>query len=198
MDSTGAGLGEERLLVLWSLAMASFSDAHECVEIPIIAAELQRLILPRQSQIWCVIRGSDSIRRIAYSLAATFLGRLCLSGDVTNLSKAQWDIIDDGIDFYKKAANVIKNGKSALISRRGLSDRHPTGWQASVREGENGEILVVVHSFADPPEYAGIDIPEGAKIKALFAENKDAVSLTEGKLKICFDEFSGYGVLLEK
>jgi hypothetical protein len=38
-------------------AMGSSSDAHETREIPIIAANLQRLILPRQSQIWAV-RGS--------------------------------------------------------------------------------------------------------------------------------------------
>ena len=37
-------------------SMASFSDAHECVEIPVIAANLHRVILPRQSQIWAVIR----------------------------------------------------------------------------------------------------------------------------------------------
>ncbi len=179
-------------------SMASFSDAHECVEIPIIAAELQRLILPRQSQIWCVIRGWDSVRRIAYSLAATFLGRLCLSGDVTNLSCEQWDIIDSGIAFYKNAANVIKDGKSRIISHRGLSDRHPIGWQASVRSGENGQILVVAHSFGNPPECALIDIPEGYKIKDVFAVNKEAVSICDGKLKICFEELSGYGILLEK
>ena len=35
--------------------MASFSDAHECQEIPIIAAALHRVILPAQSQIWAVL-----------------------------------------------------------------------------------------------------------------------------------------------
>ncbi|MBQ8952542.1 MAG: alpha-galactosidase, partial [Clostridia bacterium] len=66
--------------------MASFSDAHECVEIPIIAASLQRLILPGQSQIWAVLRASDSLRRINYSLVNTFLGVMCLSGDILDLS----------------------------------------------------------------------------------------------------------------
>ncbi|MCH5187540.1 MAG: alpha-galactosidase, partial [Oscillospiraceae bacterium] len=179
-------------------SMASFSDAHECVEIPIIAAQLQRLILPRQSQIWCVIRRWDSLRRMAYSLAATFLGRLCLSGDVTNLDPEQWEIIDSGIAFYKKAAPVIKDGKSRLISHRGLSDRHPTGWQASVRSGANGQLLIVAHSFANPPEYAEIDVPQGYEIKDVFAENKAAISLSDNKLKICCEEFSGYGVLLCK
>jgi len=41
-------------------AMGSFSDAHETREIPIIAANLQRLILPRQSQVWAVLRKNDT------------------------------------------------------------------------------------------------------------------------------------------
>ncbi len=177
-------------------SMASFSDAHECVEIPIIAAQLQRLILPRQSQIWCVIRKSDSLRRIAYSIAATFLGRMCLSGDVTDLSPEQWKMIDSGIAFYKEAAHVIKEGRSRLISHRGLSDRHPTGWQASVRTGVDGDVLVTAHSFANPPEYGEIDVPESVKIKSVYALDKDAVTLEENKLRIRLDEMSGYGVLL--
>jgi alpha-galactosidase len=36
-------------------AMSSFSDAHELVEIPLIAANLYRLLLPRQNQIWAVV-----------------------------------------------------------------------------------------------------------------------------------------------
>ncbi len=179
-------------------SMASFSDAHECVEIPIIAAQLQRLILPRQSQIWCVIRRNDSLRRIAYSLAATFMGRLCLSGDVTGLSPEQWAVIYRGIAFYKQAAPVIKDGSSALISNRGLSDRHPRGWQASVRTGKNGDVLVVAHSFAQPSEFGEIDVPAGLRIKAAFAENTEDISVSDGRLRIRFGELSGYGVLLGK
>ncbi len=44
-------------------AMGSFSDAHETREISIIAANLQRLILPRQSQIWAVRRKNDTAQR---------------------------------------------------------------------------------------------------------------------------------------
>jgi alpha-galactosidase len=63
-------------------ALSSFSDAHETPEIPIIAAHLQALVPARQLQIWAVLRKGDSARRLAYSLAATFLGRMCLSGDL--------------------------------------------------------------------------------------------------------------------
>ena len=79
------------------MSMASFSDAHECVEIPIIAANLHRVIHPAQSQIWAVIRKEDSLQRIAYSVAAAFMGRMCISGDVTELTAQQWDVIEKGI-----------------------------------------------------------------------------------------------------
>ena len=58
------------------MSMASFSDAHECEEIPVIAANLHWVIHPAQSQIWAVIREKDSLQRIAYSVANTFLGRI--------------------------------------------------------------------------------------------------------------------------
>ncbi len=127
-------------------SMASFSDAHESIEIPIIAANLHRAILPRQSQIWCVIRQHDSLKRIAYSVSATFLGRMCLSGDVTNLTDAQWKVIDDGIAFYKTSYGAIKKGKSYRYGPKVTSERHPNDWQAVVRSNDE-ETLVVLHCF---------------------------------------------------
>ena len=98
--------------------MASFSDAHECEEIPVIAASLHRSILPRQSQIWAVIRKTDSVKRIGYTVASTFLGRMCFSGDVTELSAEQWKAIEDGMAFYKKAAPAIRDGYSYIYSHK--------------------------------------------------------------------------------
>ena len=94
------------------MSMASFSDAHECPEIPVIAANLHRAVHPAQSQIWAVIRQADSQQRIAYSIANTFLGRMCISGDVTGLTQAQWDVIERGMEFYRKIAPIIKQGQS--------------------------------------------------------------------------------------
>jgi len=115
-------------------SMASFSDAHECPEIPIVAANLHRTILPRQSQIWAVIKKSDSPKRLVYSMAATFLGRMCISGEVAELDKQQWQLIDEGIMFYRMVAPIIKNGYSKIIESDTNSWRHPKGWQAVVRE----------------------------------------------------------------
>ena len=157
------------------MSMASFSDAHECPEIPIIAANLHRLIHPAQSQIWAVIRQEDTIKRIVYSVANTFLGRMCISGDVTNLSEEQWKAIDGGIAFYHKIAPVIKNGVSFRFGPGIKSVRHPRGWQGVVRMREGTDAYVTIHTFdGELPEVIEIPLPEGCpeKIGAVYAEGE--------------------------
>ncbi|MES2477140.1 MAG: glycoside hydrolase family 36 protein [Verrucomicrobiota bacterium] len=132
-------------------AMSSFSDAHELVEIPIIAANLHRLLLPRQNQIWAVLHPHDSIQRITYSLAATFLGRMCLSGKIEQLPEHAWSLTRDAIALYAKAAPVIKSGKSRKFGELGASWRHPQGWQVLMRSSPD-LLLVVLHTFANAPE----------------------------------------------
>ncbi|MDP0501840.1 MAG: alpha-galactosidase [Verrucomicrobiota bacterium JB022] len=139
-------------------AMSSFSDAHESLEIPIIGAALHRLIPPRQSLIWAVLRANDSRRRICYSLAAGFLGRLCLSGDIDQLSDEQGQLLRHGLDLYTQVTPVIKSGRSQLVSQHGLSWRYPKGWQAVLRESD-GQLLVVVHTFAAAPDEIRLPLP---------------------------------------
>jgi len=141
-------------------AMSSFSDAHECVEIPIIAASLHRLMLPRQSQIWAVLHDSDTMQRIAYSLAATFLGRMCLSGDILDLNDGQWDLVLRAQRLYRLAAEIIKHGKSRHFGNVGESWRHPRGWQALVRTCGKGA-LAVFHAFENPPAQVEVKLPPG-------------------------------------
>lgn len=166
-------------------SMASFSDAHECVEIPIIAANLHRAILPRQSQIWAVIRKTDSRKRIAYSVASTFLGRMCLSGDVTDLSESQWKVIDQGIAFYKKIAPVIKDGQTYHLSPQISKMRHPEGWQGILRQGKNGQAFVLIHTFGgELPEQICLSLPEGTpgRIAEVYSDTQERLCMEEGAL----------------
>ncbi len=143
-------------------AMSSFSDAHEAVEIPIIAANLHRLMLPRQSQIWAVLRRADSAQRLAYSLAATFLGRLCLSGDIAELSAAQWSLTLEAQALYQRVAPIIKRGCSRWFGELGESWRHSVGWQAVRRESADGaSVLVVLHVFAGAAPEVQVPLPPG-------------------------------------
>ncbi|HEY1120223.1 MAG TPA: glycoside hydrolase family 36 protein, partial [Haloferula sp.] len=145
-------------------AMSSFSDAHELVGIPLIAGNLHRLILPRQNQIWAVLHPHDSLRRIRYSLAATFLGRMCLSGRIAELPAESWELICEMISLYKEAAPVIKYGRSRRFGEVGESWRLPQGWQAVVRASED-QALVVLHTFAGAPEKMIVPLSGGWRIR---------------------------------
>lgn len=143
-------------------AQASFSDAHELVEIPIIAANLHRLILPRQSQIWAVLHSSDSDRRLVYSLAATFLGRMALSGGIADMSPAQWELIMQSQRLYRQVAPIIKHGTSRRFGKLGESWRHPKGWQAMRRvSSDDKAALVVIHTFEEAPTQVEVPLPPG-------------------------------------
>lgn len=174
----------------------SFSDAHEEKEIPVIAADLHRLILPSKSQIWAVLRKSDSLSRITYSVCAGMYGVLCISGDVFDLSEEYMKHALAGVTFYKKVSPVIACGVTRRFGQFQDSNRALSGYQGSVRYGKGGQALVIVHSFkheglqeiciplegdytvADKYEAGnhGIAIA-GREIKMKFKESFDAVAV---------------------
>ena len=202
-------------LMMSLCSMASFSDAHECEEIPVIAANLHRTILPQQSQIWAVIRKTDTSQRIAYSLINTFLGRMCLSGDVTELTEQQWETIERGIAFYRRIVPAIRSGYSYIISEKGSSDRYLTGYQAVVRvlrdaapeqgmelyEGTHGMAYVTVHLFRNVQKSCiEITLPEHCpeRIAAVYAGTKIKAESRDGKLFVYpTEEMEAIAVLLE-
>jgi alpha-galactosidase len=164
-------------------AMASFSDAHENAHIPIIAANLHRAVLPCQAQIWAVVRKDDSIRRLYYTMAAGFLGRLCLSGNIDELDAAQWDIVKKGIDFYHKISAAIKKGFTYWYGPAIKSYRHPSGWQGILRIAEETrDAYLVAHTFAgECKEPIAIDLPAGYtfELAESFMEDQKAAALKD-------------------
>lgn len=128
------------------VSQASFSDAHETTAIPIIAANMHRVIKPSQSQIWAVMRGADSNNRIYYSIISTFFGRMCLSGDIYELTDKQWSIMEEGMDFYREAAGIIKSGTTVKCENHVKSYNKPEGEQIVIRKYEN-KLLVIAHRF---------------------------------------------------
>lgn len=167
------------------MSMASFSDAHECQEIPIIAANLHRAIHPAQSQIWAVIRETDSLKRIAYSVINTFLGRMCISGDVLHLNKEQWNVIEGGMAFYRTIAPVIADGQSYRFGTKIKSARHPKGYQAVVRIGKEQQAYALIHTFDGAlPQRIEIPLPEDRtyQIEEIFSDTKEKAVITDGTL----------------
>lgn len=164
----------------------SFSDAHEEPEIPVIAANLHRLALPEKSQIWAVLRASDSEKRLMYSLCAAMYGVMCLSGDVTELTPAQWALVDRGTTFYKRVSPIIIDGVTRVFGPVQKSLRHLKGWQAGVRaNAARGETLVIVHSFSiDGPQSVRVPVGENARIVDRFEASEHGATMRDGALSL--------------
>lgn len=140
--------------------MSSFSDAHESLNIPIIAANLHRMIPIRQSQIWVVLQPSFPLSLIYYKLTSAFLGRMCLSGNICDFTYQQWDILQKSISFYQKISPIIDLGTSEIIRKMGLSYKEPTGYQIIKRYYQN-EILIIIHTFEKSPKNIQVKINDG-------------------------------------
>lgn len=141
-------------------SMASFSDAHECDEIPVIAANMHRMILPRQSQIWAVLQKEHTLETLYYRMTGTMLGRLCLSGKIEELGEEQWKVVQEGMDFYRQVSQVIDCGESTFQGTEIRSYRKPVGWQAVLRRTPEA-LLVAFHSFLNPPARVAVRLPAG-------------------------------------
>lgn len=148
------------------VSQASFSDAHETRAIPLIAANMHRVIRPQQSQIWAVLRAGDSEERICYSLTATLFGRMCLSGEIYDLSDRQWELVEEGMAFYRLAADIIRDGVTVLHQYTAKGYNEPKGEQLVLRElGNRG--LAVYHRF-EASSCGEPKLPEGCRIVAEY------------------------------
>jgi len=183
--SSGGMRLEPSMLELGS--MFSFSDAHETRDIPILAYNTQRLIPARANQIWAVLRPGDDEERLVYSLASTFLGRMCLSGEIDKLSVSQWEIALAAQRLYRQVARIIANGSAQRSGPEQTSYRQPRGWQAVLRVANNGrEALAVVHTFAKPPTQSiTIPLPDGNwRVAGSLHVNKRKPMITAGRLVV--------------
>ena len=179
-------------------AMSSFSDAHECLEIPYIAANLHQLILPGQSQIWAVISPELSMQQIRYRLVSAMLGRFCLSGEVEKLDEEQWEAVKKAAGFYKKIRSIIKDGRSGLFRDSTDNQHHLSGAQVLLRTSGN-ECLLVYHAFANPPESIVGGMPEGNwRIEDHFGEDYK-MKLEQGKFEVSpRKEWEAFAVYLKR
>ena len=139
-------------------AMASFSDTHECVDFPIVAANMHYLIMPRQSQIWCVLNPEFDDNRFSYTISAGFLGRICWSGDFVGMSDKQMDQVYRAENFYEEVSDIIRCGKSIIYrTEKFINNRYPKGTQAVIRYSDDGDrALLVYHCFETPEK---LEIP---------------------------------------
>jgi alpha-galactosidase len=159
--SSGGHRLEPAMMALTS--MSSFSDAHESLNLPIIARQLHHLIPPRQSQIWAVLYPDDPPERFIFSLTATFYGRMCLSGPVHDLSDTQMAVVRRATHLYAQATPIIREGRTTFLGETPFNWNNPAGWQGIWRENPaSDQALLVVHVFTAPTDRAiEIDLPRG-------------------------------------
>lgn len=144
IENCASGGSRIEPLRMSKVAMCSFSDAHECPEIPLVAANVSRVVPARQMQIWAVLRDGEDDNRTVYSLCAAMLGRICLSGDVLSLSDDKKMLVKKGLLFYNKVKDIVRYGDIVSIDCDVAYYREPVGRQIYVKEF-NGRRLVVVH-----------------------------------------------------
>ena len=169
--------GGHRLSPPWMriCSMASFSDAHEGVDIPIVAANVTGLIPARKSQIWATLHEDDGENRLCYLLAGGFLGRLCLSGPVAKLQDWQFAVVRKALALYAAAAPVIRNGDWRIDRAYGPAHAKPQGHQVAVCTAPSGT-LAVVHTFENAP--SSLTVPFRGPVRSVLAPAGVTVSHT--------------------
>lgn len=184
---------------------SSFSDAHETESIPIIAANELNIIPAAKNLIWCVVHPEDTINQLQYHLLASFLGRVCLSGDVRNLSSKQWQIIDIGLKFYQKYSELISSGFIFRFGTNVLSYHDPEGYQivgfSDQKEiNDSKKVLLIIHQFKNSKQVQ-VSLPaklRGWHIVDQFGSHDIIVNLKNRNMILADNDFSALGLVLER
>lgn len=179
--STGGSRLEPKMMSV--TAMSSFSDAHESIDVPIVAANMHYLISPRQNQVWCVLKEFFTDNHMRYVISSGFLGRLCWSGTIDKLSENQMNMLKSSEIFYEKVSDIIKHGRSTIYrTEETINRRKPQGTQAVVRYSDDKErVLVVCHFFENAKELK-VTLNDDYEIEDTLFESKSELNGRELKL----------------
>lgn len=138
----------------------SCTDAHEGVEIPILAAEALNFCYYDKALVWSTLRPSDDDNRLSYSMCAGMMGQMTLSGDLEQLSETQLSIVKKYIAFYEKISPELRLNSKLRIACSSSSRVYPTGRQNMTLESAD-ELLQIVHFFETEDSTAEFALPTG-------------------------------------
>lgn len=165
--------------------MTSFSDAHEGYEGAVIAANVNKLCPTRKNQIWAVVNDRYSISDIRYSMAKTFFGRMCISGNVNDIGEEKLALVKSFTSLYGKIAYILKNDENRYFGDTDLKYLSLEGRQAVLKTAKDGSgALIVVHGF------------KGSSPITVCAEGlsqyqiADVISASDAKIARCGDEIT--------
>lgn len=193
IENCASGGSRIEPLRMSKVSMCSFSDAHECAEIPLVAANLSRVIPARQMQIWAVLRENDTDERTVYSLCAAMIGRICLSGDVLRLTPEKKALIREGLDFYAAVKDIVRYGDVVKIENTVEYYREPVGYQIFQKEYA-GRRLTIVHRLKGvAPVYINT-----AGYRLVRAYTRTLYEASEGIITVGGGEFCAAAFLEER
>lgn len=164
----------------------SSTDAHEGVEIPILAAEALNFCYYDKALVWSTLRPTDDDNRLSYSMCAGMMGQMTLSGDLEQLSAEQLATVKKYVKFYEKISPDLRLKSKLRIDCNSPSRIYPTGRLFVTLETET-ELLLIAHFFETGEQSAEIVLPAGdwkledcVKADALeFAANEKCVRFTK-------------------
>ena len=181
--------------------MVSFSDAHECHEGAIVAANVNRLVPTYKNQIWGVVSNDYSEEEIRYSLVKTLYGRLCISGDIAGLSSEKYSIVSSFSDFYNSVKYILKNDRLIILTdTSGLKYLDPIGTQASLKISEDRSgALLIVHGFNNStPFELTDDFLTDYEIESVFSGPNTEIIKADNRIRIALSDFDATAIHLKK
>ncbi len=178
--------------------MVSFSDFCENPMGAVCACDLHRVLLPSQMQVWAYLDKSFSAERVYYALAEGLLGRLCLSGDIAELSSEAKSIVKAGCEFYEKIKFIIKDGKTIHIDTSEITSFRKEKGAFSLARLSNDEKYALVYAFAvDKNACCEIALPNNYEIIDVYGTAKATTKNEKVIISHCGEKYSSAVVLLK-
>ncbi len=162
--------------MLGRTAMSSFSDAHALAEIPLIAANLHRLMLPRQSQIWAVLHPSTATTSglqpggdLSGPDAPVRPTRRAVRASSGAWWNARWRFTWLRAGSSRTARAAASVGWGSLEAPAGRVRSSGASRRTVARYS------LVAHAFADAPAFLEVPLPPGGawRVRAEFAADME-------------------------
>ena len=127
------------------------------------------------------------------------LGRICLSGRLTEVSPAIKQIVRDGVDYYQTVKDIIQGGETVLIDTDEIrSLRNPKGLIRLMRVRDDGRRAVCYcFKYGTAARTATFSVP-GFRFVSQYGTGKAAVSENILQVDLGVRPLAAAVVLLEK
>ena len=111
---------------------------------------------------------------------------MCLSGDVHQLSSAQWSLVRAALELYRATAAQLPKAVFRTTRSIGPSRTQPEGVQAVVRHVPGTKkALVIWHGFKDATLPLAVALPPGRwRVSGQFASRRPRASVKRGVLTL--------------